>query len=154
MAPSRVGVVIVNWNGTVCTLECLRSLAAATHPSVIPVVADNASPEDPEPALRAEFPAVRVVRLPRNRGFAAGCNAGAAAALDGGADHLLFLNNDTQVEPDAIAALVAASERYPSAILAPKIVYAGEAGRVWSAGGIVQRPWVAKRPVGGGGPGR
>lgn len=152
MAPSQVGVVIVNWNETGRTVECLRSLAASTHPSLAQVVVDNASPEDPEPALRAEFPALRIVRLARNRGFAAGCNAGAAAALDGGADHLLFLNNDTQVEPDAVPALVAAAGRYPSAILAPKIVYADEPGRVWSAGGIVERPWMLNRHLGEGEP--
>jgi GT2 family glycosyltransferase len=152
MAPSQVGVVIVNWNETECTLRCLRSLAASADVSLLPVVVDNASPQDPEPALRAEFPDVRIVRLGRNRGFAAGCNAGATAALDAGADQLLFLNNDTQVELHALATLVAAGGRHPATILAPKIVYADEPARVWSAGGVVERPWMINRHVGEGEP--
>jgi GT2 family glycosyltransferase len=152
MAPSQVGVVIVNWNETDCTLRCLRSLAASADVSLLPVVVDNGSPEDPEPALRAEFPQVTVVRLGRNRGYAAGCNAGAVAVLDRGVDSLLFLNNDTQVEPDALARLVAADDQFPSAILAPKIVYADAPGRVWSAGGSVERPWMVNVHLGEGDP--
>jgi GT2 family glycosyltransferase len=50
--------------------------------------------------------------LARNRGLAAACNAGAAAAQG---DLLVMLNNDTEVEPGWLAALAAAAQAQPRA---------------------------------------
>jgi len=47
-------------------------------------------------------PGVRLVRVERNRGFAAGCNAGARLA---GGDLLLFLNPDAELREGAVEAL-------------------------------------------------
>jgi GT2 family glycosyltransferase len=113
-------------------------------------VVDNASAEDPGELLRAELPGVRLVRLSFNRGYAAGCNAGAAIALDDGAHQLLFLNNDTEVERTTIRALHEAADRYPDAILGPTIVFATDPGLIWSAGGAVQRPWMVNWHLGQG----
>ena len=74
--------------------RCLDSLFALTdHPDVEVVLVDNAT-TDPE-ALAA-FARHPVRRLPFDRpfNFSAACNAGARAA-DG--EHLVFLNNDTEV---------------------------------------------------------
>lgn len=42
-APSRVGIVIVNWNGWRDTEECLRSLLVASYPCMDIIVLDNGS---------------------------------------------------------------------------------------------------------------
>ena len=55
-------------------------------------------------AARAD-PRIRLVENGRNLGFAAGNNAGIAAATG---EYVLLLNNDTYVAPGAIAAMVAA----------------------------------------------
>lgn len=144
-------MVAVNWNQTERSLECLRSLRAR-RVRVLPILVDSASEDDPRPRLAEAAPEARVLRLERNRGYAAACNAGARLALEAGASHLLLLNNDAVLEPGALDALMAASERWPGAILGPRIVYADRPEAVWSAGGRVTHPWLKTEHVGKGEP--
>ena len=44
--PARVAIVIVNWNGWQDTLECLRSVLAASYPCLEIVVLENGSSND------------------------------------------------------------------------------------------------------------
>lgn len=103
-----IQIVIVNWNGTSDTLECLASIAsldnAKTGLSV--VVVDNGSDIDPTDDIKATYPGANVVRLDRNLGFAAGCNVGIKQALAGAADYILLLNNDAVVEQRLFEALL------------------------------------------------
>lgn len=103
----RLHVVLVNYNGLPDTLRCLRSLDAAGRPDT--VVVDNASAADPTPALRRDFPWCAVVRSPVNGGWAGGNNVGVRHALEGGANLIVLLNNDTVVAPDFVARLTAAA---------------------------------------------
>ena len=145
----KTAVVIVNWNETGRTARCLRSIAADASAAQAYVV-DNASSDGTVERLSHELPNVRFIRLPTNRGYAAGCNAGAAEAIRDGADAILFLNNDTELEPGATRALQREAVSHPDAILGPTIVFAADPARVWSAGGAVERPWMVNRHVGQG----
>jgi hypothetical protein len=68
------------------------------------IVVDNGSTDGSVEFVREQYPLVRVVALDTNQGFAGGNNAGAAVAR--GRD-LVFLNNDTQVQPGWLSALCA-----------------------------------------------
>lgn len=94
------------------------------------VVVDNASTDGS--ATLAEARGARVLRLPANRGFGAGCNAGMDAATT---DFVLLANPDARLSQDAVAALVAAADAFPdAAILAPLIHdEAGRPVRSWDA---------------------
>jgi GT2 family glycosyltransferase len=144
----RVGVVVVNWNETALSLTCLRSVLATAPPGALAVLVDNGSSDDPTLEIRRELPQVVVVRLDANGGYAAGCNAGAEEALALGVDYLFFLNNDATVEEHTVAALLAAARRRPDAIFGPKIVYADDPDRVWSAGGRLHLPSMRNEHVG------
>jgi GT2 family glycosyltransferase len=63
------------------------------------LVVDNASSDGSAQAVRERFPWAELVVLSENRGFAAGSNAGLRRARG---RHLLLLNNDTVVLPDAL----------------------------------------------------
>lgn len=131
-------IIILNWNGLDDTLDCLASLAAlAPGPyRVQTLVVDNGSLDDPRPTLAARFPAVAVLRLAHNHGFAGGCNVGLRHALAQGSDLLLLLNNDTLVAPDFLLPLVAYLTQHPEVgIVAPLICYRDQPERVWFAGG-------------------
>lgn len=91
-------IIIPAWNLWETTASCLHSLARHDEGMQV-VVVDNGSTDatasELEPLGRKLFgERFRRLRLPENRGFAAGCNAGAGIAAG---DALLFLNNDTQV---------------------------------------------------------
>lgn len=97
-----ISVVIVNYNA--------GSLLAACVDAALPqvdevVVIDNASSDDSLARLTARFPdeaRLRLIRNERNRGFAAACNQGAAAAAG---DEVMFLNPDCVLAADCVSIL-------------------------------------------------
>jgi GT2 family glycosyltransferase len=114
-------IVIVSYNARTDLENCLASLEAA--PPALPhdiVVVDNASPDRSAAAVRARFPAVKVIALDRNVGFAAGNNAGIKATAG---DLVLLLNSDTIVRAGAIDGLVQRLTAHPDAAIAgPKLL--------------------------------
>lgn len=131
-------IVIVNHNAREHLEACLESLNSA--PPAIPheiVVVDNASVDGSAAAVRARWPAVMVIELQINTGFAAGNNAGIRATRG---DLVLLLNNDTVVPAGAIDALVARLLAHPEAAVAgPRLVDAD--GRVELSFGPMISPW-------------
>ncbi len=107
--PPRVALVVLNWNDWEDTRRCLDSLAGLSYRRHETIVVDNGS-EDGSPDRVAEgFPAVKLVRLPANRGYGGGMNAGIQAALAEGCDFILCLNNDMTVDPGFLEPLVEAA---------------------------------------------
>jgi GT2 family glycosyltransferase/glycosyltransferase involved in cell wall biosynthesis len=99
----QVSVIIPIHGKLAYTLACLRSLArhAARAPFEV-IVVDDASPDESASVL-AQVDGLRLLRNTHNLGFIGSCNAGAAAARG---EYLLFLNNDTQVTPGWLDALL------------------------------------------------
>ena len=120
----RVSVIIVNWNGRDHLGPCLSSLLASDYPAdrLEIVCVDNGSTDGSLELLQREFPTVRVVALPENRGFTGGNTAGVAAAAG---DVLVFLNNDMRVEPDAVRHLVAALDGHTACVAARVLSWDG-----------------------------
>lgn len=105
-----VSVVIVNWNTRADLRVCLTALAREVRLPSEAIVVDNGSNDGSAALVRAEFPAVRLIANPDNRGFAAASNQGLAVARG---HCLLLLNPDVVVQPGAIETLVAALEANP-----------------------------------------
>lgn len=104
-----VTVMIVSYNTREMTLAAIASVYAQTRcKSFEIIVVDNASHDGSSEAIAAAFPAVKLIRLPDNRGFAAGNNI---AAREAQGRYLLLLNPDTEVMDGAIDKLVAFAER-------------------------------------------
>lgn len=114
-----VSIVILHRNGPDILAECLDSLRCQTYPNLEVIVVDNHSTDNSRDMVRKNFPEVRLVELRRNIGFSAGNNAGIRRSRG---DYLFILNNDTQLEPDCVAELVAVAEREPDAgAVVPKL---------------------------------
>ena len=124
-------ILIVNFNGVRHLGPCLAALAAQTIPRhrFEVVLVDNASTDDSVRFVAENFPWVRVVRLPKNVGFAGGNNAGLPFARG---RYVVLLNNDTVADPHWLAELVAETE--PGTCTASKLVFAGDPTTVNSAG--------------------
>lgn len=84
---------------------------------------DNGSSADQRADMAGLDPAIAILRLPSNRGFTGGSNAGIDYALSHGADYILCLNNDTVVASDFLDHLVDALESDAAAGLAAAAVY-------------------------------
>ncbi|MGH3856764.1 MAG: glycosyltransferase, partial [Pseudonocardiaceae bacterium] len=115
------------------TRACLASIEA--HRPSVPfevLVVDDASP-DRTAELVAASPGVRLVRTEHNVGFVAACNLGANHSRGA---YLLFLNNDTEVRPGALDALVDAADSDDRiGLVGAMLVYPD--GRLQESGGIV-----------------
>jgi len=96
-----VAIVTVTYNGGDTPLAWADAIQRAGPTMAIAV--DNASPEGTAGRLAAYAPWVRVIAQSRNRGFAAGCNIGIAAA--GEAELIVLLNPDITVAPPFLATL-------------------------------------------------
>ena len=106
-----VSVLIVTYRCRDEALACLASIPqGATRAAVEVVVLDNASGDGTVEAIREQFPAVRLLALDENLGFAAGMNRAAAVATG---RTLLLLNPDTIVHAGAIDALVDFADAHP-----------------------------------------
>jgi hypothetical protein len=117
----RVTVVVPNWNGERFLETCLSSLRRQSFKDFEVVLADNGSTDGSVEFVARNFPEVRIVRLPENRGFSAAVNAGIKASP--AAEHVVLLNNDTEVDPGWLEALVEAADRHPEAgLFASKLV--------------------------------
>lgn len=140
--PTPVAIVILAWNSGADLARAYAS-AVAQSPAQI-VVVDNASTDGAPEALREQYTNVHILRMAKNIGFAAGCNAGAQASQ---APYLLFLNDDAQLAPGYAAACIAALQQQSDAASAVGKLWKndGQPRHIDSAGIVLQR-W-ALRPV-------
>src|SRR5687768_2739868 len=114
-------IIIVSYNARADLERCLHSLHAAP-PAIAHriLVIDNASSDGSVEAVRAAWPAVDVIELGRNAGFAAANNAG---IREGTGELVLLLNSDTIVPAGAVDALVGQLLRQPDVAAAgPRLV--------------------------------
>jgi GT2 family glycosyltransferase len=129
-----LSVVIPNWNGAHYLPTCLNALRVQTYPTLEVIVVDNASQDGSCQLLAEQYPDVRLIALPENRGFTGACNAGIQAAHG---EYVALLNNDTEVDPAWGAAVVAAFARHPEAgLVASKMLMFSERNRFHTAGDL------------------
>ncbi len=165
---SRVLIVLVNWNGWRDTVECLESLLHLDYDKYRIALCDNGSTdgsvkqirnwagrrrvgfaeygrlEGEQGGDRADDPVLTLIRSGENLGFAGGNNVGLRYGVARG-DFAYFwlLNNDTVVEPDALASLVARMQSDEAAgICGSTIAYYEDRRRVQALGGGLYCRWA------------
>jgi GT2 family glycosyltransferase len=100
-----VSVVVVNWDRCDLLRVCLASLQAQTFRDFEILVVDNGSQDGSVAMVEREFPAVRLIRNPVNRGFCAANNQGISEARG---RYVALLNNDAEADPRWLEELLGA----------------------------------------------
>ncbi len=139
---TRVAIVIVSFNTRDDLCACLGSLheapPAATHRIV---VVDNASSDGSLEAVRDGWPAVELIEMGRNAGYASANNAGIRATAS---ELVLLLNSDTIVPAGSIEHLIARLDGDPASVAAgPRLI--GADGAVELSFGQMISPWNEAR---------
>jgi len=131
----KVTVVVVNWNGEQFLERCLVALMAqAVKPHEI-ILVDNAS-SDRSFEIARRFPAVRVIALAQNTGFARGNNLAIEAASKG-SEWIALLNPDAFAAPRWLETLLMAAESNPDFdVFGSKLVNAADPGVLDGAGDV------------------
>ena len=130
----RVSVVILNLNGKHHLAGCFVSLAALDYPKdrLEVILVENGSSDGSVEEMRTKHAWVKLLVNPRNVGFSAGCNQGAAAADR--PEVLVFLNNDMRVDPAWLKELVGPLVRRECAATTSKM-FSWDGKLINSAGG-------------------
>jgi GT2 family glycosyltransferase len=105
-----VSIIIVNFNGKRFLKECLSTVLGSKYPNFEVVFVDNASTDksiDFVSSVFAKNQCLKIIRNHENLGFGPANNVGFKQAKG---DYIVFLNNDTSVEPEWLAILVDAME--------------------------------------------
>jgi len=131
----RSAAVVVVWRDTSNAEKAIASLRAMRpSPETIVCVVQEATV--PESWRAVEPPAVRVIELLDNLGFAHAANLGVETALESGAEWILLLNDDAVVEPACLARCVDEARSDPSiAAVGPAVVFEERPDTIWFAGG-------------------
>jgi GT2 family glycosyltransferase len=128
----RASIIIPNWNGAHHLPVCLDALRAQTYPDSEVVLVDNGSTDGSQALVTKQYPEVRLLALRHNLGLTGGNNAGFRAAQG---DILISLNNDTEVHPRFVEALVNALMEHPEAgMAATKMLLFDRRDHIHSAG--------------------
>lgn len=130
----KVTVIIPNYNGMKFIEGCLKALFCQEEgtPEYHVTVVDNGSRDGSPELVRERFPQVSVIPLSSNTGF---CHAVNVGIQDSEAPFVILLNNDTEVRPQFIRALVEAIEEKPHAFsVSAKMLMWDEPDRIDDAG--------------------
>lgn len=116
-----LSVIIVNWNVRDLLRRCLHSILANVPGGQLEIiVVDNGSTDGSVEMVRREFPMVRLIANPDNRGFPAANNQGLEVARG---RYVLLLNPDTEVVGDALATMAAFADAHPDVgIVGPQLL--------------------------------
>jgi GT2 family glycosyltransferase len=137
-----VSIITINYNQLQLTCELLDSLRKLTYPEVEVIVVDNHSKENPANVIGERYPEVKLILSSENLGFAGGNNLGIRASRG---KYLLFLNNDTEVDPGFLEPLVALFESNPRAGAASsKILYFNSGETIQYAGSSRIDPFTGR----------
>jgi GT2 family glycosyltransferase len=144
---ARVDLIILNWNGRRFLEPCLEAVRAQTYRDFQIWIVDNGSTDGSVAFIQTRYPQARLIVNASNRGFAAANNQAIRA---GTAEYVATLNNDTEVEPAWLGALVHAMDTHPRVgMCASKMLFAGNQTIINSAGIVIDRVGIAWDRSGG-----
>lgn len=132
-----VAIILVNYNGSTDTIDCIKSLNKIKNLKFEIIVVDNCSTDDSIEKLQKIKNNYKftLIEAESNNGFSAGNNIGIEYAKKIEADYYLLLNNDTVVESDFLEKLLSPFENKNCGATISKILYFSNKNMIWYNGG-------------------
>ena len=139
-----VSIIILNYNGESCLANCLSSVLETRYSNFEVILVDNASTDSSFEMAQEAFGAdsrLRFVKNKVNLGFSGGNNVGFSYSKG---DYIVFLNNDTVVEPDWLVYLVNAMQNDPTIGLAQSMILTIDGEKIQTAGWLFSNYLIHK----------
>ncbi len=99
----KISIIIVNWNTKTYTSRCIKSIHQNCSLSFEIIVIDNNSQDSSYSYLKKQFPKIKLIKNPKNFGYAKANNQGLKIAKH---ELVLILNPDTQIQKNTIENLL------------------------------------------------
>jgi len=131
----KVSIIVPAYNEENYTMACIESIIENTEEGVSYeiIVMDDKSPDESARLIERNLSNIKFITNGINYGFLMNCNKGATFAIG---EYLLFLNNDTNVQPGWLSSLVELIESSSDiGMVGSRLVY--PTGQQQEAGGIV-----------------
>ena len=131
-----ISVIIPNYNGFERLDKCVSSLEKSIEIDMEIIIADDCSTDDSIELVQSKHSSVKITKTRANSGYGAACNSGFKIASG---EYVIFLNNDTQVEPDWAYNLITTMIKYDFIIGTPKILFLENKNVINAEGGSCDR---------------
>jgi GT2 family glycosyltransferase len=128
-------------------VNCISSVLATKYSNFEVILVDNASTDSSlETAVKAfgADPRIKVVKNKLNLGFSGGNNVGFGYSKG---DYIVFLNNDTVVDPDWLVYLVNALQNDPTIGLAQSMILTIDGEKIQTAGWLFSNYLIRKHQL-------
>jgi GT2 family glycosyltransferase len=137
-------VIILYWNSHQTITRCLEALNSQAYRNFEILIIDNGSSDPISNGLFAQFSQlpIRLFRLEKNAGFAAGNNYAAAKARG---EYLVLLNTDAFPCADWLDNIHSAANKYPDSFFASKLIMADHPERLDGIGDVYHVSGLAWR---------
>jgi len=147
----KIYIIVLNFNQTETTIECLNSLNNLDYPCYQIVVVDNGSSQTDYRNIPGKFPDIIFIHNEENLGVAGGRNVGIKRAIEEKAEYILLLDNDMRVAPDLLCKLQKAiTTESKIGIVEVKIYFYAPKDRIWCVGGSLDIKLGESRCIGRG----
>jgi GT2 family glycosyltransferase len=137
-------ISILHYNAPGEVIAAVRSLRDQLPPGVTLQVLDNGSRPEAVAEIERALPDVRLQRTGGNLGYTGGNNAAIDQALAEGYDSVVLCNQDIEVDPGGVAALIDTVERHADAGLVGGVEVCFFTGAVRAAGARGYSFWRSK----------
>jgi len=138
-----VSIITVNYNQAVVTCEFLESIQKITYSNYEVIVIDNASPTEDPSSIKENYSFIKFIKSEVNLGFAGGNNLGVKEAKG---EYLLFINNDTEVEPDFLQPMIEKFQEDDNiGMMSPKIRFHHTPDTIQYAGYTPMNPYTMRQ---------
>jgi hypothetical protein len=135
-----VSIIVLNHNGQHYLARCLPSIYSQDYPNIEIIVVDNGSSDNSIDWIRENHPQLKLIQNQENLGF---CIANNIGIRESRGDYIILLNNDTELEPGFLSAMVAAAESSDVGMVASQILFDHDPTHLDSAGIEVDRAGMA-----------
>ena len=134
----KIGIVILNYNDSVTTIELIERIKEYYVLDTIVVVDNNSTDNSYEMLKKYENEKIKIIKTQENKGYGYGNNVGAKYLSDKGMDYIIISNPDIIFKEDDIINLCSSFELVNNiAVVAPTINEHGNLSKGWKFKGPI-----------------